>query len=239
MVELNAVEELEARAGTYGFLSALFLDAMGAEFLANVRDAGIVTGTRFDAFVDALRDPACDVEALRRDLAAEYNAVLLNMSASPVYPYESVYVSDTHLMRQDAHDEVCALMAQAGLAKDEELRIPADHVGIEFEFMGKLCAREAEALRACDAAGVAQAHALQEQFLREHLLVWTHWFLRDFAARVKSDAYAGLAELAAEHLAFEAEAFGVVWPPEQKLETPTAPEYTFKHKKTLPPEVVE
>ena len=229
MANVEVLEHLEARAQGYAFLSALFLDVMSASFLETLRDAPIQLEGYFGAFLEELRAPDADLEQLRIDTAAEYNKLLLNMSASPVFPYESPYLSDTHLMRQEALDQVTALMRRAGFKPVDTLDFPADHIGVELEFMGKLCLQEKEAHEAGDMAGALDAHLLQEKMLREHLLVWTKQFLDDFAARAKSDAYRGLIEMTDGHLGAEAEEFGLPWPPERILETPHAPDLRRAH----------
>ena len=210
MADTQTLEELEARRQTYAFLASLYMDAMGAEFLANLKAAQPEVEGLFGQFVAQLAEG--DLEQIRIDTAAEYNALLLNMSRSPVFPYESVYTSELHLMRQDAYEQVKAFMGRLGLAASEKVNLPEDHIGIELEFMGRLVAREVDALVMGDDAARAEARDMQREFLRDHLLVWAPQFCADLAAKAKSFAYRGLAEMTEDFLAFEAEDFGLDLP---------------------------
>ena len=144
---------------------------------------------------------------MRTEAAAEFAALLLNMSADPVFPYESVYASSEHLMMQKARDEVLAAYRSRGFERADGLSIPEDHVGIELEFMARLCQEELEALSAGNEGATESARAAQREFCERHLARWVPQLCDDLERRAKSGLYRGLAQMTRQFLAFECEGF--------------------------------
>lgn len=199
-------EDAESRKLTYAFLSRMFLEEVSEEFLGRMAlDPPRVEGS-WGKFAAAL--PSADLASVRTEAAAEYAALFLSMSADPVFPYESVYTSQTHLMMQQARDKAVAAYRANGFERSDALNVPEDHVGIELEFMAKLCQKELDALDAGDNAAADAARAAQRTFCSEHLLNWVPALCDDLERRAKSDLYRGLAEMTRFFLEFEREAYG-------------------------------
>lgn len=85
--ERNA--EAEARELTYSFLSHLFLEEVSEDFLARLAEEPPSLEGELGRYAAGLA--GVDLAAARTEAAAEFAALLLNMSADPVFPYESVY----------------------------------------------------------------------------------------------------------------------------------------------------
>lgn len=208
----EAAEEQVSRQRelSYRFLSAMLLDELTAEFLQAAAACPPVTEGRLGNYFCSLpAGDAAGIEQARIDAAAEFAALLLNMSAAPVAVYESVYTSPEHLMMQEARDQVLALYRAEGFRVDGWRHLPEDHLGFELEFMACLCARESQLAANLDAAGLGRCRLAQRTFLADHLLTWVFDFCKDLDSKARSPLYAGVAETLARFMEFEREEFGI------------------------------
>lgn len=203
----NQREDVEARRLTYSFLSSMYLEEVSQDFLGQLASNPPFTDGELGQFFASL--PSADLEAVRVDAAAEFASLLLNMSADPVSPFESVYTSGDHLLMQQARDEVLAAYRAEGFERSDVVNVPEDHVGIEFEFMARLCQKELEALDAGDEGTAAAARVAQRAFLEGHLVNWVPQLCEDIERRATSGLYRGLAETTRQFLAFECDELGV------------------------------
>lgn len=200
---LDCQRESEQRGLTYTFLSNMFLEEVTEEFLRHMKEQCPFLEGEWERYAAGL--PSEDLGVARTEAAADFAALLLNMSADPVFPYESVYTSEERLLMRRARDEVLALYRGEGFMCTEALNVPEDHVGIEMEFMARLCDREARAHAAGDSQAAKAVRGVQRAFLRDHLMKWVPRLCDDLAARAGTGLYRGLAETTRQFLAFECE----------------------------------
>ncbi len=193
---------VESRKLTYVLVSSLFLEEVSEDFLERLA-AGPPAAGELGRFVATLS--YADLATVRTDAASEFAALLLNMSADPVFPYESVYTSGERLMMQQARNEVLAAYRRQGFERADSVNVPEDHAGIELEFMARLCQKELDALDAGDTEAVETVRAAQKSFLTDHLLRWMFQLCDDLERRAKSSLYRGLAETTRQFLEFERE----------------------------------
>lgn len=208
MTTEELVELMEERALGYRFLARAFRAAPDAALTAAVLQSAAgsaADGPLAPFFAEA---DGADQEALRIDLAADYNQLFLGMSAHPVAPYESVYTSEEGLMMQDARDEVLRAYRQWGLRVPDDFDLPEDHIALELEFMACLADRTREALEAGkDAEGdsgestssVRELISAQRAFLNTHLS-WALSFCDDIEAHARTAFYYGIAGLTRQQL---------------------------------------
>lgn len=195
------------RAATYRLFSGLLLNEVTEEFLEQVaKNPPVKEGLLGEYFISL---ESSNLEAERRELAADFSASLLNMSAQPVMVYESVYTSPLHMMMQEPRDEVIAEYASRDYSVKSELRLPEDHISFELEFMGLLCDQEARYQSECDAVSLASCRMAQERFLRNHLLKWAFEFCDDLEKKARTKFYKGLAESLQQFLRLEMDDFGI------------------------------
>lgn len=197
---------MEERAAVYEFLSIAFGEEVPLAFLASLRDGAPALDGELGAFVASLADADdAALASLRTDLAAEYARIFLGMSRSPVAPYESVYTSETGLLMQEARDEVLAHYRREGFAVDEAVNLPEDHIAFEFGFMAGLARKTAAALDAGNDDEAQRLLDVQAAFVADHLTPWVPALTDDVAARAKMRFYRGLASLARDFVAAEAD----------------------------------
>ncbi len=211
MDRFSEIAQLAAnRAGLYGLLARLYESEIDDALLAEMAgaDLGIETdepelGEGYRMLAGYLAHPGPDAVT---DLAVDYARVFLGagiIGDHAAYPYESVYTSPDHLIMQDARDQVLALYRDEGLDKSEELDVPEDHVGLEFEFMAHLCRKSQEALTRQDESAASDSFAQQKAFLEEHLLRWVPDFCSDILAYAGTDFYRGIAKITRGFLQME------------------------------------
>jgi TorA-specific chaperone len=202
---LDAPDALGERLLAYRFLATAYQGELTLPFLEALRkDPPLMEGELGD-FISSLAQ--ADLEQLRIDLAAEYAALFLGMSAQPVPPFESVYTSEGRLLMQEAHRLVVAEYARAGFRKDESFKLSEDHLALELEFMATLIKRTLTAVEAGDAASARELLAWQRDFFGAHILNWAYRFCDDVEKRAQTPFYRGLASLTRNCLDQEREFF--------------------------------
>lgn len=123
-------------------------------------------------------------DALIDELAADFAAIYLT-GAYGISPCESVWLSEDHLMCQDAMFQLRALYARHGLSAPDWRKRPDDHLVFQLQFV----ARRLATLRSdTDWWSLGR-------FLDEHLLRWLPDFAQRTAARCGQPFYAALALL--------------------------------------------
>lgn len=172
--------EMRARADFYRFLSDTLLHEFSAEQVAKFRDIriddslddGISAGfARIRRYLTtAGADP-------RTDLACDYARVFLSAGVYEgltAEPYESVFTSEDQIMMQDARDDAVRIYRENGVDVDPELRMPEDHLGLEFEFMAVMADKTEKALATRDISSESIQELLTTQcdFLEHHILNW-------------------------------------------------------------------
>ena len=122
--------------------------------------------------------------ALLDELAADFAAIYLT-GAFGASPSESYWLSDDHLVCQDAMFDLRALYAEYGLAVPDWRKRPDDHLVFQLEFLA----------RRLEAAATADDWRALGRFLDYHLLRWLPDFARRVADRCDTMFYAALALL--------------------------------------------
>jgi putative dimethyl sulfoxide reductase chaperone len=128
--------------------------------------------------------PAAPDAAFLDDLAADFAAIYLT-GALGASPYESYWLSDDHLICQDAMFDMRALYAGAGLAVPDWRMRADDHLIFQLHFLARLLAK---ADKDDDWRSLAT-------FLDYHLLRWLPDFASRVASRCDTPFYAALALL--------------------------------------------
>lgn len=144
-------------------LAMLPNDAAAAKIYALMHEASTSSLLRADADADAMDE-----------LAADFAAIYLT-GAHGASPYESYWLSDDHLLCQEAMFDLRTLYGEAGLAVPNWRMRPDDHLLFQLQFVAHLLGR---------IEGNDDWRSLAE-FLDYHLLRW----LPDFAVRVAYRCY--------------------------------------------------
>lgn len=185
-----------ARANIYRFLASTFLTAPTDAVLVRVRAAAFraalaewTDGSGWDDIASAPED----------ELAVEYHHLFVVPGNRYVPPFESVYTDSVDILYSpheisgagDMPTRVGALLwgpstiaverayAAAGFQVDGAVGVPPDHLGIELQFLARLCDAQAQAWETEDEPEARRFERLEREFLQAHLLRWiSHWRTR-------------------------------------------------------------
>ena len=214
-------EEIEilnrSRAEIYKFLSTVLRDEIQKELLKSLKKSEFLEGLQrvFGCVAREMRDgikrlveyaTEIDVEKEHKELRYEYANLFLNAGKTPVFPYESVYVTGEPLVNQKPTFEVKQFYREAGIHgvhKKDDYPELEDHIAVEFEFMRYLCENN--------------LIDLQTKFIREHLL-WVKKFFDDLKRYSNSEFYKAIAEIGSGFINIEkdiAESFSKAEVPEE------------------------
>ena len=203
------------RASMYALLARVYRVEVDGEFLRQLQVARYAAKTGNEDVDEGYRmvvQSLCGTwEHSLLELAKDYVRAFIGFNgdhASAAYPYESVYLSEKHLLMQNQRDEVLACYRTAGLEKDGDWREPEDHIALEFEYMQTLAQRCADALEAREAALAESLMREQSYFLQDHLNAWVPNFTHDVERYATLDFYRGFARVTRGWLACEMELFG-------------------------------
>ncbi len=170
----------------------------GAELLNSLKDDGFPNGLglrlrspqgteALSVLEQALADlpESIDTETLD-PLAVDFANIYL-IHAYQASPYESVWLDDDHLERQEAMFRVREDYRRYGLMAADRKNMADDHLALQLQFLAHLLelAPEAEGLRET------------ARFMDEHLLRWLTPFAKRVASRCETPYFAGLGMLTA------------------------------------------
>jgi len=197
----------QGRSSLYGLLSRLFEREMDIETLEHLVCA---SKKESDGHASQLLPGSflkqVEVKGLPnilKELGVEYTGLFLGSNRSrQVFPYESVYTSDEHLLMQDSRDKVVALYYAEQLDIKESFRLPEDHIACELAYMAHLNQLAAGAIKRDI---VADSIAKQQNFLSQHILVWVPAFCADLSKATNSDFYSWIADLTRDFVESETE----------------------------------
>ena len=128
------------------------------------------------------------------NLAADFASIYLT-GALDASPFESFWVSDEHLVCQEAMFDMRKLYAADGLAVPDWRKRPDDHLVFQLQFLAKRLERIAAAARADDPHAVAMPWRSLATLLDHHLLRWLPDFVSRVSRRCDTEFYAALALL--------------------------------------------
>ena len=128
------------------------------------------------------------------DLAADYAAIYLT-GALEASPFESFWVSDEHLLCQEAMFELRALYAADGLRVPDWRMRPDDHLVFQLQFLARRLVRTTVQSDVAPAISTQGHWRSLAEFLDRHLLRWLPDFTYRVSLRCDTSFYAALALL--------------------------------------------
>ena len=141
-----------------------------------IRSFGLDAYQSFWSLLDLFNQ---DATHLLNDLEIEYTRLFINsFNGVPVKPYESVYLSDGHMVSGESTVNVKAFYQAFGVSPMDNYPEPPDHMAIETEFMTHLIIKELHAFEQGDIRRGERFRNGQIRFLQQHLLCWA-WHFSD------------------------------------------------------------
>lgn len=177
-------ELLENYQVLFGYLSEVFLNEPDEEFIQQIVENQLYFSFPFQSDNPDLQNGLKLLQnfALQWEkpqvyaLRDEYLRLFHGTDKMLVPPYESVYLSNEHLLFEKETVEVRNFYARYGLRIDKMNIIPDDHIGYQLLFIAWLLKK------ALDASGQNQPNIFQNilrdirDFLESHLLKWSESF---------------------------------------------------------------
>ncbi len=139
----------------------------------------------------------------RKELIERYlNVDFTNLYMLHLIPYESFYTREDQMMETGGENPVVQLFNDFDfrVELDKARVMSADHIGVELEFMYKLCESELKALENGDYKAAGEIARIEYDFLKEHLLEWAPMYLMNVKNEAGSAFYFDLADLTLEFL---------------------------------------
>lgn len=197
MQEDRKTEQL-ARINIYALVSRLLMNEVDEELLELIlKDKNILS------FFPTFKDWKKRKSMKNKDLIEQYlNVDFTNLMLLHLIPYESFYMREDQMMETGGDNPVQTLYNDFDFRVELDVaRVMAgDHIGVELEFMYKLCEAEYKALEdgAYDVA--AELAEIQYNFLKEHLVEWAPMYLLNVKNEAGTAFYFDLADLAIEFI---------------------------------------
>jgi TorA maturation chaperone TorD len=194
---------LEARTFAYDILKCAFLQEPSTEFITYLIEGEIVQAFPFidscaalaeatDRIVQYLKDPGVLSGKNYERLHWDYTRMFIGPANLPAPPWESVYRDADHLHFSKETLDVRNAYRKYNLLSADFGREPDDHIGLELDFMHKLCEKAKEKARIADKTGLVEILKDQKAFLDEHLLRWVPDWTRDVVNSAETDFYRGM-----------------------------------------------
>lgn len=190
---------LEERTSAYALLARLYREEIRDDLseltkisfpddTANEKaNAGAALMNSYLRKVDAASETELSVDFARLFVLREQH------TRNAAYPFESVYTSQTHIVMDDARDDVLSVYRANKFQKKADCKLAEDHLALELEFEQILSARALDAFRRNDDERLASILAQQRSFLERHLLNWVGLFAEAMVGEARTDFYCGLA----------------------------------------------
>jgi TorA maturation chaperone TorD len=194
---------LTAHALAYGFLSKALYNEPSVDFLAPLFDENLFAEWPLDTDVEHTRRGidllAAFGAAWTPDqlplLTSDYNALFVGPGPLLVHPWESVYLSEEHLIFDVQTLEVREIYRRFGLRAPSSVREPDDHIGLELAFLVHLCSLGLDACERGDIDAFESSLQAQRGFLGDHVLRWAPAFMQRTIEHAATDYYRGVAYL--------------------------------------------
>jgi TorA maturation chaperone TorD len=129
-------------------------------------------------------------------LTLDYTRLFLGLDRTLASPYESVFLSEDHLLFEKQTLAVRAAYEQYDLQVPEKNQIPDDHLGYELQFVAALCDQLVHAWQGSEHRATKSLKADLCQFLDQHLLQWLPAFCERVARYGETGFYRGMALVA-------------------------------------------
>lgn len=208
---IELIKLLENRQNLYNFLAHIYKIEVDTALLNNIKQVefpnnspNLLINQGYKMIEDYINTPR---EDSLTELAVDYARVFLAAGMvgknKAAYPYESVYTSEKRIIMQEARDEVVEFYNRNNLAVAEEIKLPEDHIALEFEFMAYLCDTTIEQIKEGNLDKANKILKEQAEFLELHLQNWIPEFCDDINKFSSTLFYKGISKVTSGFLEFD------------------------------------
>jgi len=187
-------EQQIARINIYALISRLTMSEVDEGLLKSIEE-----DSNMLSFFPTYKDWKRRKEMTSKDLIEKYlNVDFTNLFLLHLIPYESFYMREDQMMETGGDNPVQALFNHFDfrVELDKARVMSADHIGVELEFMYKLCESELKALEDGEEKVASDIAQIQYSFLKKHLVEWAPLFLLNVKNEAGTAFYYDLADFA-------------------------------------------
>jgi TorA maturation chaperone TorD len=188
---------MKARQNVYDLLRCFFLQEPSEVFLEALKEEDFLKHLQgchpdLDEGVELLSAviSSPSMKRILPDLMQEFTRLFIGPYPIPLY--ESVHRSETGLVMQQETLAVRRKYLEAGLIVNPEQSFPDDHIGAELEFVFYLCQKAA---RAEEPEAREALLKMQQNFIRDHLMVWVSPLCDRLFQEAQSAYFKGVAKI--------------------------------------------
>jgi len=191
-------QQQTARINIYALISRLTMSEIDEGLLKSIEE-----DENMISFFPTYKDWDTRKKHSRKELIAEHLDVdFTNLFLLHLIPYESFYMREDQMMETGGDNPVQQLFNDFDfrVELDKARVMSADHIGVELEFMYKLCDAELKALEDENYETAADIAAIQYDFLKEHIVEWAPMYLINVKSEAATAFYYDLANLAIDFI---------------------------------------
>jgi len=200
-----AADNARSRSSIYGLIAAIFREEPGEALIRELKASrlsevfsslGVNLGEEF------YNSPEAE---LADTLGLEFTRLFIGPS-NHISAHESVFAElDSGMggLWGATTVKVKNFIETAGLDYKAEFTGVPDHVSVEFEFMQKLTASEADKWDQQDQQGAEFCQTVQRKFIEEHLVTWIPQFCDAVVTKAEMPFYRAMSELMKNYLEIE------------------------------------
>jgi len=191
-------QEQIARINLYALISRLLMSEIDEDLLKSIEaDENMLSF--FPSYVKWKKAKNLNMkDSIEKYLNVDFtNLFLLHLT-----PYESFYIREDQMMETGAENPVQIIYDafEFQVELDKARVMSGDHIGVELEFMYKLCESELQALEDGKEDIAAEISQIQYGFMKDHILEWAPMFLLNVKSEAGTGFYFDVADLALEFM---------------------------------------
>lgn len=189
-----------ARASVLFFLSDGYLNAPRTDVIETLRSGEALASWPLDR---THPDTAAGLERLERFcidwspdrmtlLEVDYTRLFIGVGKTLAPPYESVYLSEEHILFEKETLAVREWYGKYALRVPQLNVLPDDHIGYELFFLARLCERAASLLDKGETEAAAVVIGDSRRFVDAHPRRWVGAFVSRILEHSQTDFYAAI-----------------------------------------------
>jgi len=192
------LEEAQARANMYGFLSRLLIEEVDEDLLRNIKE----NPDLLEMFPNTKEWDLFYKKDLKDLINEELNVDFTTVFLLNVYPYQSVFMHDEGHINPSVTNPAFMFYKEHGYSIDlsKTRALAPDHIAVEFEFMMTLINEEIEHLKKENYEEANKVRKLQKKFIKEHLGQWAPVYLLSARNLAETPFYYDVCDLALDFL---------------------------------------
>lgn len=209
MIEVNSKEFvflLEMRKFAYDLLKHTFFQEPSKRFIRTLIKEKIILNFPFIEDRKTIADGLMKANSYLNNISSfqdeqyeklhwDFTKMFIGPSFLPAPPWESAYLNEERLLFQEETLEVRKKYLKYCFIPKNYPHEPDDHVGLELDFMDRLCKLTIEATEKGNTEKLVELLMDQQSFLTEHLLQWIPAFTDDVINNADTDFYKGMAKV--------------------------------------------